>query len=85
MSPEDLTDAVRDAAASSLGENGWFLESIAGIVNFVDEKGNRRWEVLIPPDQHSDISLGMADLLLAYLQEMRRVHLRRVLHAEGAI
>ena len=85
MSPDDLTQAVQGAAAGALSENGWFMEGITGIVNYVDDDGNRRWETIIPADQHGDITVGMAEHLLAYLKEMRSAHLRAVLHDEGHI
>lgn len=70
---QELTEAVASAISNTLG--GSFVDGFAGIVNYIDEDGDRRFFFVWPEEQFFDRTLSMVDHLHAYCREVQRLNI----------
>lgn len=57
---EALSDAVDRAIRDTVSEHGGIPQAALTIVAFLDEDGDPSWAFVVPPEQRSMTSLGLA-------------------------
>lgn len=76
MEPDpDLAISETRAAAHACFEEGVMVEGFMLISTAIDQHGERRWAIRSDPDQGAFVTMGLAALARAYLEEHIDAHL----------